>query len=169
MTAHHAIEITLTRPATDCELRRARRVVALAGNNDSTRLLTLQRAKTPGRALRTLRRQLDAVLPIDVLTTHYPDREGCVLLNFALSHHARATIGRAAEACGQRPRDFLRQTVTDAVAQHKEDRVRRLMTRFEGMLALHSPEELLACAASTFLSHDNRLPSGRSQSCSTPS
>ncbi|MFM9552639.1 hypothetical protein ACKI19_10120 [Streptomyces caniscabiei] len=120
MTAHHAIEITLTRPASDCELRRARRVVALASNNDRTRLLTLQRAKTPGRALRALRRRLDAVLPIDVLTTHYPDRQGCVLLNFALSHPARTTIRQAAEACGQRPRDFLKQTVIDAVAQHKD-------------------------------------------------
>jgi hypothetical protein len=169
VTAHHAIEITLTRPASDCELRRARRLVALASNNDRTRLLTLQRAKTSGRALRTLRCRLDAVLPIDVLTTHYPDRQGCVLLNFALSHHARTTIGLAADVCGQRPRDFLRQIVIDAVAQYKEDRVRRLMTRFEGLLVQHSPEELLACAASTLLSRDNRLPSGHSQSCFTPS
>ncbi|WP_406129056.1 hypothetical protein OHQ89_46370 [Streptomyces canus] len=169
MTAHHAIEITLTRPATDCELRRARRVVALAGNSDSTRLLTLQRARTPGRALRALRYRLNGVLPIDVLTTHYPDRHGRVLLNFALSHTARTTIRQAAEACGQRPRDFLKQTVIDAVAQHKEERVRRLMTRFEGLLTQHTPEELLACAASTLLRHDNRLPSGGSRSCSTPS
>ncbi|MFF3663371.1 hypothetical protein [Streptomyces olivochromogenes] len=169
MTAHHAIEITLTRPATDCELRRARRLVALASNNDRTRLLTLRRAKTPGRAVRALRRRLDGVLPIDVLATHYPDRQGCVVLDFALSHTAHTTIRQAAEACGQRPRDFLRQTVIEAVAQHNEERVRRLMTRFEGLLAQHTPEELLACAASTLLSHDNRMPSGHSQSCSIPS
>ncbi|WP_405663010.1 MULTISPECIES: hypothetical protein [unclassified Streptomyces] len=169
MTAHHAIEITLTRPAADGELRRARRVVALAGNSDGTRLLALQRARTPGRALRALRRRLDGVLPIDVLTTHYPDRRGCVLLNFALSHTARTTIRQAAETCGQRPRDFLKQTVIDAVAQHKEERVRRLMTRFEGLLAQHTPEELLACAARTLLNHGNRLPSDHSQSCATPS
>jgi hypothetical protein len=43
------------------------------------------------------------------------------------------------------------------------------MTRFEGLLAQHTPEELLACAASTLLRHDNHLPSDHSQSCSTPS
>ncbi|MFD8001651.1 hypothetical protein [Streptomyces mirabilis] len=163
MTAHHAIEITLPRPATDCELLRARRVVALASNTDHTRLLTLQRAKTPGRALRALRRRLDAVLPIDVLTTHYPDRQGCVLLNFALIHTARAHIRQAAAACGQRPRNFLSQTVTDAVARHKEERVRRLATQMEELLVQHTPEELL-CAAGSLLSHYNRLPGGKSSS-----
>ncbi|NUK06841.1 hypothetical protein HRW23_08700 [Streptomyces lunaelactis] len=128
MTAHHAIEITLTRPATGCELRLARRAVPLGTNTARTRLLALQRAKTPGRALRVLRHRLDALLPIDVLTTHYPDRQGCVLLNFALSHTARTAIRHAAAARSQRPRDFLSQTVTDAVALHKEERARRLMT-----------------------------------------
>lgn len=97
-------------------------------------------------------------MPIDVLTTHYPDRQGCVLLNFALSHTARTAIRQAAEACGQRPPDFLKQTVVEAVAQHKEERVRQLTTRIEGLLAQHTPEELLACAASTPLSHGNRFP-----------
>ncbi|MET7654774.1 hypothetical protein [Streptomyces sp. NPDC005486] len=166
MTAHHAIEITLARPATNGELRRARRVMALASNNDHTQLLTLQRAKTPGRALRVLRHRLDAVLPIDVLTTHYPDREGCVLVNFALSRTARTAIRRAAAAHGQRPQDFLRQSVTDAVARHQEERARHLTTQLEGLLAQHTPEELLFCAASTLLSHQNRLSSGKS---STPS
>ncbi|WP_326742437.1 hypothetical protein PXH67_11085 [Streptomyces sp. P8-A8] len=161
MTAHHAIEITLTRPATDCELRRARHVVTLASNTDHTRLLTLQRAKTPGRALRALRHRLDAVLPIDVLTSHYPDRQGCVLLKFALSHTARTALRQAAAACGQRPRDFLSKTVPDAVARHEEERARRLTIQLEALLAQHSPEELLLCAASTLLSHDNRRPSGK--------
>lgn len=105
MTARHAIEIALTRPATGCELRIARRAVPLGANTERTRLLALQRAKTPGRALRVLRHRLDALLPIDVLTTHYPDRQGCVLLNFALSHSARTAICHAAAARSQRPRD----------------------------------------------------------------
>lgn len=160
MTAPHAIEIILTRPATDCELRRARRVVALASNTDHSRLLALQRAKTPGRALRALRHRLDAVLPIDVLTSHYPDRHGCVLLNFALSHTARTALRQAAAACGQRPRDFLRKSVTNAVARHEEERACHLTTQLEALLVQHSPEELLLCAASTLLSHHNR-PGGK--------
>ncbi|MCX4759712.1 hypothetical protein OG562_01660 [Streptomyces sp. NBC_01275] len=158
MTAHHAIKITLTRPATNSELHRARRVAALASSTDRTRLLTVQRAKTPGRALQTLRRRLDGLLPIDVLTTHYPDRQGCVRLNFALSHAARTTIRQAAAACGQRPRDF------DAVARHKEDRARRLTTQMEELLTQHTPEELMLCAADSLLSHHNRRPGGKPSS-----
>ncbi|MGW0556537.1 hypothetical protein ACWDZ6_20405 [Streptomyces sp. NPDC002926] len=166
MTTHHAIEIILTRPATPCELRRARHAVPLGANTDRTRLLALQRAKTPGRALRVLRHRLDALLPLDVLTTHYPDQKGCVLLNVALSHAARTALRQAAAARGQRSRDFLGQTVTAAVAQHQEERARRLTSQLEGLLAQHSPEELLVCAASTLLEH-SRLPS--SEPYSTPS
>lgn len=161
MTAHHAIEITLTRPASNSELHRARRVTALASSTDRTRLLAVQRAKTSRRALQTLRRRLDGVLPIDVLTTHYPDRQGCVVMNFALSHAARTTIRQAAAACGQRPRDFLRLTVADVMARHKEDRARELTAQMEELLAQHTPEELLLCAAGSLLSHHNRRPGGK--------
>lgn len=163
MTGHHAVEIALTRPATDDELCRARRVVALASDTSRTRLLALQRAKTPGRALRALRHRLDAVLPIDVLTTHYPDRQGRVMMNVALSPTARTTVRRTAAACGQRPRDFLRQVVTDAVARHSEERARHL----EELLAEHTPEELLLCAVSALLRHPRRRP--RCKSAPAPS
>jgi len=161
VTLHHAIEIALTRPATDDELRRARRVVALASDTSRTRLLALQRAKTPGRALRALRHRLDAVLPIDVLTTHYPDRQGQVLLNVALSPTVRTTVRRAAAARAQRPRDFLGQVVTDAVARHGEERARHLTSRLEELLVEHTPEELLLCTASTLLSRPHRWPRGK--------
>lgn len=166
MTTHHAIEITLTRPATPYELRSARRAVPLGANTDRTRLLALQRAKTPGRALRALRHRLDALLPIDVLTTHYPDRQGCVLLNVAVSRAARAAIRQAAAARGQRPRDFLSQTVTAAVTQHQEQRTRHLANQLEELLTAYHPEELSLCAASTLLKHGRR-PSG--EPSSTPS
>ncbi|WP_349636910.1 DUF6083 domain-containing protein [Streptomyces mirabilis] len=103
VSTRHAIEITLTRPGTDCELRRARRIAAPASNNDRTRLLTLQHAKTHGRALRALRRRLDAVLPIDVLTTHYPDRQGRVLLKRALSRTARTPSARLRQSAVNGP------------------------------------------------------------------
>ncbi|MFF8536942.1 hypothetical protein ACF07B_34110 [Streptomyces sp. NPDC015532] len=166
MTAHHAIEITLSRPATHCELRRACRAVPLGANTDHTRLLALQRAKTPGRALRTLRNRLDALLPIDVLTTHYPDRQGCVLLNVAFSRAVHTAVRQAAAARGQRPRDFLRKTVTADVVQHHEERARHLTNQLEGLLAQYNPEDLLLCAANTLLKHSRR-PSG--EPSSTPS
>lgn len=94
-----------------------------------------------------------------MLTTHYPDRQNCVLLNVALSHTARAAIQQAAAAHGHRPRDFLRQTVTAAVARHQEERARQLTDQLEGLLIHHSPEELLLGAASTLLNHRRPLSS----------
>ncbi len=161
MTPHHAAEIILTRPITNGELNRARRAIAFASNADRTRLLTLQRAKAPGRALRVLRRRLDDVLPIDVLTSHYPDRRGSVRLNFALSHTVCTAIRQAAEVCGQRPRDFVSQAVTDAVARDDEERTCHLTTQLEVLLVRHTPEELLLCAASAV---NRRRHGGKSSS-----
>ncbi|EFL21966.1 hypothetical protein SSOG_01678 [Streptomyces himastatinicus ATCC 53653] len=76
MTHQYAVEIVLTRPATARELHRARCHVTFAANADRTRLMTVQRGKSQGHTLHRLRRRLDTVLPIDVLTTHYPDRHG---------------------------------------------------------------------------------------------
>jgi transposase len=68
----HAIEITLTRPATPAELHRATRTMALAPNADRTQLMTLSSAKTSHKALQRTRERLQNLLPIDILTTHYP-------------------------------------------------------------------------------------------------
>ena len=72
MTPHHAVEITLTRPAAPGELRHARCGMPLAANADRTRLMAVHGARSPGGALHALRRRLDALLPIDVLSTYYP-------------------------------------------------------------------------------------------------
>ncbi|NHI06700.1 hypothetical protein STPH2_2063 [Streptomyces sp. KO7888] len=153
MTPHHAIEVTLTRPATTAELHHARRTVPLAANAERTQLMTVQQAKSPCRALRQLRRQLDALLPIDVLTTHYPDHRGQVRLNVALSHAAHTAIRRAAAMQGQRPEDFFSQSVTAAVARHQQERAQRLTAQLEELLAHHTAEEVLACTASALLGH----------------
>ncbi|MFI7294785.1 hypothetical protein [Streptomyces sp. NPDC050121] len=134
--------------------------MALASDTSRTRLLALQRAKTPGRAVRALRHRLDAVLPIDVLTTHYPDQQGRVLLNVDLRPAAHTTVRQAAAAHGQRPRDFLSQAVTDAVVRDGEKRARHLTGQLEELLGEHTPEELLLCAARTLLSHPHRRPRG---------
>ncbi|NUJ99647.1 hypothetical protein [Streptomyces lunaelactis] len=159
MTRHHAIEITLTRPATAAELHRARRAVPLATNAERTRLMAVQRAKNPSRALRTLRHQLDALLPIDVLTTYYPDQHGQIRLNLALSHAARTAVRRAAATRGQRPQDFLSQSVTTALARHERQRVQRLTTHLEGLHTHYSAEEVLISAASAL--HCRRVPPNR--------
>lgn len=151
MTSHHAIEILLTRPATNSELHRARRTVPLAANTDRTRLLAVHPAKTPGRALQSVRRRLHHLLPIDVLTTHYADQLGQVLLNLELSRTARAAIHRAATAGGQRPGDFVGRSVTAALDRNERERSQQLTAQLEGLLARHSSEDLLACTARILL------------------
>ncbi|GAA3311921.1 hypothetical protein GCM10020295_82740 [Streptomyces cinereospinus] len=100
---HHALEILLTRPLVPAEFRDAARVLPLATNHDTTRLMTLVRAKTPGRAAHRLRQHLATRLPVDVITTHYPDAAGQVLLNLAFPPTVHATIRHAAHETGQSP------------------------------------------------------------------
>ncbi|MGW5207918.1 hypothetical protein ACWEQ5_25225 [Streptomyces griseoincarnatus] len=148
MTRHYAIEITLTRPASCSELRRARKRVALAENADRTRLIALQRAKSPGSALHGMRRRLGRQLPIDILATQYPDRSGHLLLNVDLGRTATKALRGAAAAHGQRPRDFLGQRLAQEVERSERERHRHLTAHLETLLHQHTREEVLSCAAS---------------------
>ncbi|MCA1271742.1 hypothetical protein ACIPQH_34760 [Streptomyces rubiginosohelvolus] len=154
--AHHAVEILLTRPATPGELRHVRCSVPVAANADRTRLMAIHGARSPGGALHALRRRLGTRLPIDVLTTHYPDRHGRVLLNVVLPHTADQALRRAAAATGQRPEDVLRRRVNEALAQDERDRAQLLTARLEGLLAHHTPEEVLTSVASLLHSRQHR-------------
>ncbi|WP_327715995.1 hypothetical protein OG381_11405 [Streptomyces sp. NBC_00490] len=151
MTHQYAVEIVLTRPATVRELHQARHRVTFAANADRTRLMTVHRGKSPGRALHRLRRRLDAVLPIDVLATHYPDRQGHVLLNVALSRRADAQIREEAAALGQRAGDVLAERITAYLAHEQRQRRHRLESQIQRLLTHHPLEEVLACAAGRLL------------------
>ncbi|MFM9458160.1 hypothetical protein [Streptomyces europaeiscabiei] len=151
MTHQYVVEIALTRPASARELHRARHRVTFAANADCTRLMTVQSAKSPGRALHRLRRQLDAVLPIDVLTTHYPDRHGHVRLNVVLSRRADAQIRREAAASGSRPGEVLRGRILANLAREQRERRHHLESQLRRLLTRHTPEEVLACAAGRLL------------------
>ena len=144
---HYAVEITLTRPATHGELRRACRRVPLAVSADRTRLMAVHSARSPGRALHVLRCQLGTRLPIDVLTTHYPNRRGQVLFNVDLGSAAHEALCRDATALGQRPQDVLGRRLRAALARDAQERTRYLQARLESLLAHHTPEEVLAGVA----------------------
>jgi hypothetical protein len=150
---HHAVEIILTRPVTSGELRHARRGVPLAASADRTRLMAVHSARSPGRALHALRRRLGARLPIDVLTTHYPDRYSQVLLNVTLNHAADKALRQTAAVLGQRPQELLRRRVTAALARDDQERARRLEVRLKSLLADHTPDEVLACVAGLLHAH----------------
>ncbi|GCB52417.1 hypothetical protein [Streptomyces sp. NL15-2K] len=123
----------------------------LAAYADHTRLMTVRRAKSPGRALRSLRAELDRLLPIDVLTTHYPDQSGRVLLNLFLPPDTWSAVRRDAAAQGQKPGDVLGRAVVAALEREQRERVRQLSARLESLLVHHAPEDVLACAARALL------------------
>lgn len=138
--------------------------------------MAVQPARTPGRALRSLRRRLHHLLPIDALTTPYPDQHGQVLLNLEFSRTARAAIRQAATARGQRPGDFVARSVTAALDRNERERSLQLTAQLEGLLALHSSEDVLACTADILLRRRDPAVSdayaagraGRSQSHAHP-
>jgi hypothetical protein len=146
---HHALEITLTRPATQTELARAVRVMPLAANCDRTRLMTVATAKNPDRALSRAHHRLKELLPLDVLATHYPAPDGHVLLTLALSLTADAFIRRAADQMGQSPRVFLEQTIHRALARHARQEAERLDHALKALLAHTTPDQLLAAVGRT--------------------
>ncbi|WP_416956520.1 hypothetical protein [Streptomyces sp. Agncl-13] len=161
MRRRHAVEIILTRPVTRAELHRACRRVPLAANADRTRLMAVRGAKSSRRALRSLRHELDRLLPIDVLTTHYPDASGQVLLNVAFTRTMHSTICQVATARGRKPADFLAQAVVGALERAEQARTRHLTRQLQDLLVDHTPEALLACAARVLLDR-RRQPTGSS-------
>ncbi|MFF3459669.1 hypothetical protein ACFYXH_36320 [Streptomyces sp. NPDC002730] len=146
---HHALEITLTRPATQAELARAVRVMPLAANHDATRLMTVAKAKNPDRALSRAHHRLKELLPLDALTTHYPAPDGHVLLTPAFSPTADAFIRHAAEQMGQTPRAFLQRTIHRALARHARQEAERLDHALHALLAHTTPDQLLAAVGRT--------------------
>ncbi|MFG2276082.1 hypothetical protein ACGFNY_40775 [Streptomyces chartreusis] len=141
---HHALEILLTRPVTASELRYVAHAWPLAANHDATRLIALMDAKNPERAAHSLRRRLTARLPIDVITTHYPDAHGKVLLNVAFPPEAHTDLKRNAHRTGLTPERFVRETLHRALAEHADREADRLDHAVRQLLAGTTPAHLLS-------------------------
>ncbi|MFD5536305.1 hypothetical protein ACFWIJ_00225 [Streptomyces sp. NPDC127079] len=141
---HHALEITLTRPASANALGRAARELPLAANHDATRLMALVAAKTPQRAAQRLRHRLDARLPIDVITTHYPDADHAVLLNVAFPPTAHAALTTGARHARQTPEHFMELALRRALTEHANQEIDRLHQAVRELLAHSTPAYLLA-------------------------
>ncbi|MFE5028315.1 hypothetical protein ACFRAO_34715 [Streptomyces sp. NPDC056656] len=144
MNLHHAVEITLTRPATHAELAHTARTLPLAANHNATRLMALVHAKTPGRALHRVRRRLGEAPPVDAITTHYPDSSGHVLLTVTLPPDAGTAIRRAAACAGQTPSLFVQKALHRALAQHVEEEAGLLDGAVQRLLATTTASQLLA-------------------------
>ncbi|MGW5249866.1 hypothetical protein ACWEQN_40020 [Streptomyces sp. NPDC004129] len=154
---HHALEVLLTRPLAAEELRHAARTWPLAANHDATRLMALMGAKTPDRAAHRLRRRLKAArLPIDVITTHYPDGNGQILLNIAFSATTQSALECAARRTGQKPERFIEAAIHRALAEHADQETDRLDKAVRQLLARTTPAYLLSAVGHAL----TRLPEG---------
>ena len=141
---HHALEIILTRPLSPAALHRAARRLPLAANRDATRLRAVVPAKTPHQALRQLRHRLGDRLPIDVITTHYPDADHTVLLNVAVPPSVHAALTAQARHAAQTPERFLELALHRALAEHADPETDRLDRAVRQLLAHTSPAYLLS-------------------------
>ncbi|WP_282703924.1 hypothetical protein [Streptomyces sp. CC219B] len=141
---HHALEIVLTRPLTAAELRHAAYAWPLAANRDATRLMTLAGGATPERAVHRLRRRLTARLPIDVITTHYPDAHGQILLNLVFPPATFSAVEREAHCAGLIPERFVREALHRALAEHADREADRLDRAVRQLLAGTTPAHLLS-------------------------
>ncbi|MFD0008936.1 hypothetical protein ACFVJ4_42180 [Streptomyces sp. NPDC127178] len=141
---HHALEITLTRPLTAAELRHAAQAWPLAANHNATRLMALAGAKTPERAAHRLRQRLTTHLPIDVITTHYTDAHGRVLLNVAFPPAAYTDLKRKARRVGLTPERFVREALHRDLAEHADREADRLDHAVRQLLAGTTPAHLLS-------------------------
>ncbi|MFC4469334.1 hypothetical protein ACFPH6_33285 [Streptomyces xiangluensis] len=142
--AHHALEVTLTRPLTPAELHHAAQALPLAANHDATRLMTLVRAKSPGRAAHRLRYRVGPRLPVDVITTHYPDTDGQILLNIAFPPAVHAAISDTAHRTGQPPELFIRHAIHRALDRHAGAEAARLDQAIQHLLTGTVPAHLLS-------------------------
>ncbi|GGS95546.1 hypothetical protein [Streptomyces violaceus] len=150
---HHALEITLTRPLSAAELHHAAQAWPLAANHNTTRLMALVGAKTPERAAHRLRRRLTARLPIDVITTHYADAHGQVLLNLALPPATHTALARDARHAGLTPERYVREALQRALAAHADQEAERLDHAVRHLLAHTSPAHLLSAVGHALITH----------------
>lgn len=141
---HHALELLLTRPLTTAELRHAAHPWPLAANHDTTRLMAVTSGKNPERAAHRLRQRLTARLPIDVITTHYPDAHGQVLLNVAFPPATYTDLKRNARRVGQTPEGYVRGAIHRALAEHADQEADRLDRAVRQLLARTTPAHLLS-------------------------
>ncbi|MFJ8955195.1 hypothetical protein ACIRO1_34390 [Streptomyces sp. NPDC102381] len=144
---HHALEIALTRPLTHAELARAARLGPLAADAARHRLMAVQRADGPAQAARRLRRRLDAHLPIDVITTHYPNAHGQVLLNVTLPPAAHTALHRNARSHGRTPGHHLELALQQNLADHAGREDHRVQTAVRHLLDGTTPARLLTAVA----------------------
>ena len=106
--------------------------------------MALVPAKTPHRAARRLRHRLGARLPIDVITTHYPDADAQGAAQRRLPARRHAAIPPPPDRAQQTPERFVELALHRALAQHAGEETDRLDRAVQQLLAHTTPAYLLS-------------------------
>ena len=145
----HAVEIVLTRKVSAGELRHARQTsgAPLAVGPCDRRLLTVLAAKSMRRALARTWKCLDDLLPIDVLTSAYPNADGEILLSVPMDDSTRDAVVAGARQRGVPPEAFVRGALTNALAERAAREKAWLESSLDALLTRVSPETAVIAVA----------------------
>ncbi|MFD9196441.1 hypothetical protein ACFWCA_50685 [Streptomyces phaeochromogenes] len=83
-------------------------------------------------------------LPVDVITTHYPDSGGQLLLNVAFPPATHTALKAVADEAGQPLPVFLQLAVHRALVRHGSEEANRLDQEVQRLLAHTTASHLLA-------------------------
>jgi len=145
----HAIEITLTRTIDAAELKAAQQEsdLPMAAAGDRKRLVVLVTAKNERRAVRKIWKRLEDALPIDVLCSLFPGRDGKYLISIPMSEEAQERIQRLAAAEQKTPEEYLQQVIAQALARDRSTRRAQLECSLNELLRTYSSEEVTGAVA----------------------
>jgi predicted transcriptional regulator len=145
----HAIEIVLARAIGALELRAAQEQsrLPLAVSEDSRRLVVLVSAKDERRAVRKIWKRLGDALPVDVLCSVFPSRDGTYLMSIPMEPETEERLRSHARDAAQTPEEYLRTAIAQALARDRSARRARLACALSGLFREFTPEEITAEAA----------------------
>lgn len=153
MKRPHALEIALTRPATDAEVSAldARVPGRYAFSGDLLRVAAVITASTAAHALEQAWTQTadTALLPVDAIWSLYPDAEGFVQLTIGLNDTVELELRRRAEHRGQNLNDFVADLLREATEHHTARRLAQIREALDRIREQYSDEEILRALLTT--------------------
>ncbi|MFD5358313.1 hypothetical protein ACFWJ2_02845 [Streptomyces tendae] len=105
-----------------------------------------------------LRRRIGTRLPVGVITTHYPDRSGRILLNVAFASAAHTALRAVADRAARTPQRFLDLAVHQDLAQHAAAEADRLERALRHLFAHTAPARLIAAVGHCLIRTSGAAP-----------
>jgi hypothetical protein len=143
----HALEIALTRPASNAEASALGSQVPgrYAFSGDLSRVAAVIAATTAAHALEQAWTQTadSALLPVDAIWSLYPDAEGFVQLTIGLDDAIELELRRRAEHRGQNLDDFVTDLLREAAEHETAQRLARIQEAVDRIRKQYSDEEVL--------------------------